>query len=371
MNPPIVSKLKWFARFVVSMSLMTPFLILIGTLFLYPVAIWILFRGVWVSDSRIRGLSLKLSLFIGTSIFLFGAFEFYFYNYVAISDGFGQTKMHENWRLRYGAVPTNSLGLRDEEHRQSGKPVLYVVGDSFTAGHGINDHRDRYANVLETLLEKQWDLILLAKGGWGTTKQLEVYSDISNQRGEEEGVLIWQYYINDIDESGQALGISRPAIYFEAPRVLKPMVDNYHFANFLYWGVFRTVYSRELGQQYLAYLEECYFDGEVWEHHRRQLEQVVALQYQGDLETKAVTQPARKLIVIVYPNLKNIASTRRMSDRVVHFFESQGVSVVDMADLLSEYSAEEITVNPLDGHANKMANRLLAEHLHKHYFSAK
>ena len=344
--------------------------ILIGILIIYPIVIWGIFRRAWISAGRIRGLCLKFSLLTGSLLYLFGAFEFYFYNSVAISDGFGQTKMHQNWLDRFGSIPTNSLGLRDEEHVQSGKPALYVVGDSFAAGHGVNNYRDRFANVLESRLMHQWDLILLAKGGWGTQKQLDVYAEVSNKRDDSQGILIWQYYINDIDDSGQSLGIARPSIYLGAPRLLKPVVDNYHFANFLYWGVFRTVYAQQLGQQYLAYLKTCFSDQAVWEHHRGQLRQVVDLQQRSELTTVEEMPANRKLIVVVYPNLKNIAATRPLSDKVADFFKSQGVDVVNMADLLSKYSSEETTVNVFDGHANEMANRILAEHLYQRFFSS-
>lgn len=347
---------------------MSAHFILICILIIYPILVWALFRRVWVSDGRIRGFFLKLSLLLASLLYLFGGFEFYFYNHVAFSDGFGQTKMHQNWRERYGSVPSNSLGFRDQEHVQSGKPALYIVGDSFTAGHGINNYQDRYSNILETDLQKQWDLILLAKGGWGTRKQLEVYAEISNQRGDQDGVLIWQYYINDIEESGEINGITRPSIYLGAPRLLKPIVDHYHFANFLYWGVFRAVYAQQIGQQYLAYLQECYSNEKVWKHHRQQLQQVIELQHRSEVNSMEETPLDRKLIVIVYPNLKDIATTRAMSDKVADFFVRQGVSVVNMADLLSGFSPKDITVNALDGHANEMVNQLLAEHLYKTFF---
>jgi len=181
-------------------------------------------------------------------------------------------------------------------------------------------------------------------------------------------VLIWQYYINDIEESGEIIGITRPSIYLGAPRFLKPIVDHYHFANFLYWGVFRTVYARKMGQQYLAYLQKCYSNEKVWRHHRQQLQQVIELQHRSELNTREETPSDRKLIVIVYPNLKDIATTRAMSDKVADFFDRQGVSVVNMADLLSGFSPKDITVNALDGHANEMVNQLLAEHLYKNFF---
>ena len=53
---------------------------------------------------------------------------------------------------------------------------------------------------------------------------------------------------------------------------------------------------------------------------------------------------------------------------VADFFDRQGVSVVNMAGLLSGFSPKDITVNALDGHANEMVNQLLAEHLYKNFF---
>tara|TARA_Y100001968_G_scaffold178436_1_gene163327 strand:+ start:382 stop:648 length:267 start_codon:yes stop_codon:yes gene_type:complete len=87
---------------------------------------WGVFKQWWASQGKIRTLLLKFSLLVGSTLYLFGASEFYFMNSFAVSDGFGQTKMHQNWMAKYGSVPANSLGLRDEEHEYLEKPVLYV-----------------------------------------------------------------------------------------------------------------------------------------------------------------------------------------------------------------------------------------------------
>tara|TARA_Y100001968_G_scaffold178436_1_gene163328 strand:+ start:673 stop:948 length:276 start_codon:yes stop_codon:yes gene_type:complete len=59
-----------------------------------------------------------------------------------------------------------------------------------------------------------WDLVLLAKGGWGAEKQLDVYSEVSNRRDNREGVIIWQYYLNDIEDSGKVEGLAGPIYTF-------------------------------------------------------------------------------------------------------------------------------------------------------------
>jgi hypothetical protein len=145
-------------------------------------------------------------------------------------------------------------------------------------------------------------------------------------------------------------------------------VNNYHVANFLYWGVFRSVRSRELARQYLDYLIRCFDDSQCWAFHRRELQQVIDLAGNSDEVLPGQSSPRRKVIVVVFPNLVDIAGTRGMSDKVAAFFESRDIAVINMADLLKDKPVEEITINALDGHANEWVNQLLADELFRRYF---
>jgi hypothetical protein len=348
--------------------------ILIALMIAYPLAAILLFRRIWTRAGRWRNLATRCALLTGTLLMLSGCLEYYFANHVAMSDGFGFTLAARNWRARYGNRPLNSHGIRDHEHpigQGKGKPVLYVVGDSFSAGHGINNYTDRYANRLADQLEDRWQMILVAKGGWGTARQLE---ELARHRGNANEnltgseVVLWQYYVNDIEQAGKQAGLVRPDIYLAAPWLLRPVVDNYHLANFLYWGVFRRVRSRELARQYLDYLNRCFDDPQCWAIHRDELQHVVDLAGDRDDVVPGHPSPDRQVIVVVYPNLVDIAGTRGMSDKVAAFFESHEIAVVNMADLLKDKPVKEITVNALDGHPNEWVNKLLADELFRRYF---
>ena len=340
----------------------------------FPLAAALLFRRIWTRPGRWRSLATRCALLAGTVLLLFGVLEYYFVHHVAMSDGFGFTLAAKNWRERYGNIPHNSRGIRDHEHPvgpRKDKSVLYVVGDSFSAGHGIDHYPDRYANQLAEQLGDRWRMILVAKGGWATSRQLEEldrYRDkaILDSSGSE--VIIWQYYVNDIERAGHQAGLVRPDIHLTAPRLLRPVVDNYHLANFLYWGVFRSVRSRQLARQYLDYLHRCFGDAQCWAIHRRELQQVIDLVRDRDNAASGQSLPSHKVIVVVYPNLVDIPGTRDMSDKVAAFFESQTIAVVNMADLLEDRPVEEITVNALDGHPNERVNKLLADELFRRYF---
>lgn len=295
---------------------------------------------------------------------MFAAMEYYFYHYVNMSDGFGFTLSASNWRNRFGSVPKNSWGMRDVEHTAGSvatKNKLYVVGDSFTAGHGIDNHSDRYANIVASELGSDWEMILIAKGGWATRRQLnefaEVQTTICDPESNSSDIVIWQYYLNDIEDAGITAGIEKPSIHLTAPRLLRPLVDHYHVANFAYWSTFRRFSTRELMGSYLKFITDCFDDSMAWNLHQRELREIVELAEQRS------PQQQRRMIVVVYPNLMDISGTRGMSDRVVEYFQSYNITVINMAEILNGRLVEEITVNPFDGHANEAVNRLLAEKL--------
>lgn len=338
--------------------------ILITLVVILPLLAVLLFIKWRRRPSKIRSLILRFTLFGISSLLMFAALEYYFYHYVNMSDGFGYTLSASNWRNRFGSVPKNSWGMRDVEHSvgsMATKKKLYVVGDSFTAGHGINNHSDRYANIVATELGSDWEMILIAKGGWATRRQLsefaEVQTAINDPVSTSSDIVIWQYYLNDIEDAGIAAGIEKPSIYVTAPRLLRPLVDHYHAANFAYWSMFRRFSTRELLGSYLRFITDCFDDSMAWNLHQRELREIV------ELAERRSAQQQRRMIVVVYPNLMDISGTRGMSDRVVEYFQSHDITVINMADVLNGRPVEEITVNPFDGHANEAVNRLLAEKL--------
>jgi hypothetical protein len=89
---------------------------------------------------------MKVSLSVSTIIYLFLALEILFYSSFAVSDTFGFTLASRRWEERYWR-PINSFGYRDVEHNLTelgNKKVLFVVGDSFVAGHGISQTENRF-----------------------------------------------------------------------------------------------------------------------------------------------------------------------------------------------------------------------------------
>ena len=91
--------------------------------------------------------------------------------FFAQSDGFNLTMSSRKWFERYWQ-PVNSLGYRDVEPapRKDGEKIVMVLGDSFAAGHGVDNAADRFGDVLGRKLGQGWRVVNAAKIGWDSAE---------------------------------------------------------------------------------------------------------------------------------------------------------------------------------------------------------
>jgi carbamoyltransferase len=79
-------------------------------------------------------------------------------------------------RLRYGNssyfIETDQYGFRNSSSKNSGKKTILLLGDSFAAGDGVNNH-ERFSNLLEQLYD--CTIINIAVSGYGVDQQILAY----------------------------------------------------------------------------------------------------------------------------------------------------------------------------------------------------
>ena len=113
--------------------------------------------------------------FLVTLLLLAG--ELYFRFVFDSTDSFFFTKASERWQQRHWHE--NALGVRDDLIYSfplpAGRRRISFVGDSFTAGHGINDVNDRFVNILRRT-HPDWEVHMLAGTGWDTGEELATLS---------------------------------------------------------------------------------------------------------------------------------------------------------------------------------------------------
>lgn len=260
------------------------------------------------------------------------------------SDGFAVTIMHRQWMALHWR-PVNSLGYRDREPVQEpDKRHVIVVGDSFAAGHGIERFEDTFAFVMERELGDRWRVHIAAKAGWATPPEY----DALVRYPLKPDVIVLSYYINDVNyllpEDVEKYASPGPALAW--------LVDNFFTASYVYWHAYRGGLS-SAQDRYARNRIAAYDDPEVWSAHARDLVRFVALARQEDV----------KLIVLVWPRLDGVESSRPVTARVSELFRSQGVEVVDMTGDLAGREVRQIVVNRLDAHPNAAVHALVGKKL--------
>jgi hypothetical protein len=311
-----------------------------------------LFRSVWTDEnSQVRKLAQNLLLAIFSIWLVLVGLELFFRFFFAQSDGWNFTLAAENWSDRYWQV--NSLGYRDIEwtaDRLAGRTKIMVLGDSFVAGHGIEDEANRFSNVLGQLLGPNYAVMNVGMSGADTRKAIE------NGLGypHTPDVIVYTFYINDIGDTVVNLGLDPFQVRVpQVPPGLAPLVEESHAFNFFYWRVYRLA-TREWTASQWDWLLRAYENPEVWQAYESLLLEMDHFAREKELE----------LIVVVFPNLLAIEESLAITSKVAALYRDQGVPVLEVVDLIEGIPPQQLIVNSVDWHANEFLNQLIAEALH-------
>jgi hypothetical protein len=292
---------------------------------------------------------MKISLSVSTVIYLFLALEIIFYTSLAISDTFGFTLASQRWNEKYWH-PLNSFGYRDVAHSPaefSNREVLFVVGDSLVAGHGISRIEDRFSNILQRNLGERYVVVNIARNGWDTTDE---YQALSSYPYKPKRVFL-VYYINDILGAASKSGYGSP-VRVEPPHngALRYIVGHSYALNFVYWRLYRF-HNRDMGEKYWKYLKDSYTNGEIWEAHEAELLKIVTYTKSEGID----------LTVVIFPHLRDVRGSAVITSQVAGFFQKHAVRVVNFEPLLEDRDPMSLVVNSLDAHPNEALNKEVAE----------
>jgi hypothetical protein len=330
---------------------MKPPIVLISFLLVSAVLlIWAqILRTVWTRTSRVRSLLINVSISVSSIIYLFLALEVIFYTSVAVSDTFGFTLASRRWEAKYWR-PINSFGYRDVTHSPSefgSKQVLFVVGDSFVAGHGIAQTENRFSNILQTNLASQYVVVNIARNGWDTADE---YQAILSYPYKPKKIIL-SYYINDILGAASRLGYGSP-VRVEPPHnlALRFVIDHSYVLNFTYWRLYRF-HHKNLGKQYWEFLRNSYSSPHIWEEHEGELSRIVTYTQSEGID----------LSVVVFPNLREVKASAVFTSKVADFFEKHRVRVLNLEPLLEDRDPMTLVVNSMDAHPSEALNREVAE----------
>ncbi|MBI1882399.1 MAG: hypothetical protein HYR94_29855 [Chloroflexi bacterium] len=326
-------------KFVLSLMLLLTMSIAANAVFI--------FTFVWKDkSSRLRGITQNvfISLFSFLVILIF--LEIFFKLFMVQSDRSNLTLASHNWFNRYWSV--NSLNYRDIEWTPElleRRTKVMVLGDSFVAGHGIKYKEDRFSDVLGEMLGDEYAVMNVGWGGADTRTELQ---NATNYPYPHD-ILIYSFFVNDIEETAADLGFERPNLVPSRPF----LVDYSHVLNFFYWRLYRL--SANDGGNYWAWLQDLYKNPEVWEVYKQDL--LAIYNFSQDQNSR--------MIVVVFPELLATEESKPIISRVKNVFAEKGVPVLDVTELIAGMDAANLVVNSVDQHPNEFLNRLVAEKLYQ------
>ncbi len=275
--------------------------------------------------------------------------ELYYRFWFDSTDSFGLTKTNRRWLERHFA--SNSSGFRDSiDYTRRAPPGVRRVtflGDSFTAGHGIADVEDRFANRIRAL-RPDWEVHVLASLGWDTGPELEI-AKLYTEQGSETDAIALIYCLNDIADIVPEWREILSAIYEQ----WRPgwLAANSYLFNTLYYR-WRAARDPALADYYDFVLGA--YQGAVWERQQRRLRALREL----------VDAQGAQLLVVTFPFVHDLGpdyAYRGVHERLGGFWRALGVPHLDLLGVFEAHPGEPLAIGPYDAHPNERAHAIAAD----------
>jgi hypothetical protein len=303
--------------------------------------------GSKLAKSRFTGVLLMLT----SALILFSFAELGMRLFYVTTDGFGFTAMNYHWYNNFYWGNENSLGFRDYEPQPDARYRIAVLGDSFAAGHGIDNIDDTFPQMLEAQLGGAADVNLVAESGWDADAfrwRLENYPLSPN-------LVILSYYLNDIDYLMTAPEINPDANFnFPENPAAKWFILNFFVPNYLYYNLLQFTSPMRTGN-HATDLITAHTTDSLWQPHEAVLTDFVTW-----TQSKGID-----VVVLIWPQMVEIDESAPAIARVSDFFEANGAVVVDMSEPLKTLSVRSRIINRFDTHPSIESNRLAADLLYQ------
>lgn len=333
-----------------------PYLLLVsGLLILCLILAYKVFKSTFSIKSKKIILSLIFTLI--TIVLSFTAFEAYFRYVYDEPDGLGFLKVNKKWHERH--VIYNSHFFRDRDFspiKTEGVTRIGILGDSITFGGGIEKVEDRFSNILEKKLrdaDRKVEVYNFGRPGYDTEGEIPVYNSIKYL---DVDVLVWQYFLNDIQALENSPGTAILNKNSQKSRVIKFISDRSYFLDFVYWRL-SLKYQKTIVELKTADFEK-YKDQERLNQHKKEISHFI----------DQLKKENKRVIVVIFPSVYFLGPNypaKDIHDLMSAYFRENGVQVVDLLDDLKEKDAQTLVASKFDAHPNEYVHRLVAERLYE------
>ena len=332
-----------------SLYLIIDFIFLILTLFLS----FKILKFKFIDKKKKFYLSLVYTAFVIAIVF--SAQEAYFRYVYDEPDALGFLNTSQKWTQRH--VVLNNYFFRDRDFKEKPPQVTRVgiVGDSITFGAGIKNPDDRFSTIVEKKLQKAGENVEvynLGRPGYDTDEEIEVYNSVKHLNFD---IIIWQYFLNDIQPKVKSTGTRIIEINRDLPPLLQFITKKSYFADFLYWR-FSARYQKTIYQLRTADLAQYQNQTRLAEH-------------QAAIESfiKSLKNENKKIVVVIFPSLSFLGPdypAREIHAQMAQFFQRNNVDeVIDFLEDLKDKNPQQLMAGKFDSHPNEFVHNLVAEKL--------
>ncbi|MCF0058271.1 SGNH/GDSL hydrolase family protein [Dyadobacter sp. CY356] len=257
------------------------------------------------------------------------------------------SKASQIWWEKYWN-PVNKLGYHDKEvTKSSGKKNVLVIGDSFAAGHGLENVSDRFSDQLEEKLGKsQYAVYNLGVSGADTRDEYKRLKEFP----VKPDIIILQYFPNDIEKVGRekGLSLSGTAPYADLKGLMASLVKRFYLPNFIYWQLPHASFST-----FETFVQTAYSDTTILNSHLQDLSNMIAYR----------DSTGAKMYAVFIPFLFQLDKSAIYTKPVENYLRGKGVTVVPINDGIAKIPEKERVVGKNDGHGSKTLNTLIADRL--------
>jgi hypothetical protein len=291
----------------------------------------------------------NLLLFIFLISLVLAAAETWYRFAVDTTDSFGCMRINQRWFERHWKL--NQMGYRDSVTfypltRTPGKGRITFLGDSFTAGHGVTDVEDRFANRIRN--RGQDEVHVWADLGYDTGHHIELVESLIAQ-GYQFDTVVLIYTLNDIGDLSPEWKAMTEGIRASQPPPF--LIRHSFFLDTCYYRL-KARLNPDISNYCQSMLQ--YYSGPLWEAQQQRLKKL----------RKLVEGHGGQFLVVTFPFLQHLGphyEFRSVHAKLDRFWNELGVGHLDLLERFEAYRNQTLTVNAHDAHPNAVAHALAAE----------
>lgn len=284
---------------------------------------------------------------------LAGAAELSAWARLVDSDHVNHTLASRRWFERHWG-PLNSLGFRDREHVGAvtdADPLIFFVGDSFTAGQGVERAADRFADRVAALLGPPARAVVVAQCGWNSSDELAAIEGMAAALGRWPDVIVLAWVPNDLLDQRLLAGRDEPFPLPEAPwGRAAPLTGSSYLLDALTWRLFRAAELGELSRRHGRTLREAFADDAIRARHR------AVLAAMGGLAARH----GSRFLALTFPDLMALEASQAFTRAAAEDLRAAGAEVIDLGPRLAGRDPSLLRAGLRDAHPGELVHEEVA-----------